>query len=99
MNQEQIYDKEISPLMVQIIEICKKNNITMYADFRLKEIGCKTLLRFDDSMIMKIYEIAGQCQDDLSFQLDKFLLCLIKNFDLRQSMFSKIPLGEGKIST
>lgn len=27
---ESVYDNEISPLMVQIIEICKKNNLPMF---------------------------------------------------------------------
>lgn len=32
-NKEQIYDETISPLMLQIIEICKKNGIAMVANF------------------------------------------------------------------
>lgn len=32
-NKEQVYDNEISPLMAQIIEICKRENIPMVASF------------------------------------------------------------------
>jgi hypothetical protein len=32
-NKEQTYDAEISPLMAQIIAICQKNKISMYATF------------------------------------------------------------------
>lgn len=33
MNKEQIYDAEISPLMAQIIAICQKHHISMYATY------------------------------------------------------------------
>jgi hypothetical protein len=33
MNKEQIYDAEISPLMAQVIAICQKNKISMFATF------------------------------------------------------------------
>lgn len=33
MNKENIYDNEISPLMAQVIELCKKHGIAMIANF------------------------------------------------------------------
>jgi len=33
MSKEDIYDNEISPLMKQIIELCKKHGIAMIANF------------------------------------------------------------------
>lgn len=36
-DKEKIYDDEISPLMAKIIEICKRENIPMAAQFYLKE--------------------------------------------------------------
>ena len=35
MNKEEIYDTEISPLMAQIIAICKKDGIAMLATFSI----------------------------------------------------------------
>jgi hypothetical protein len=35
-NKEEIYDKKISPLMAEIIKICKDNNVAMFASFALK---------------------------------------------------------------
>jgi hypothetical protein len=68
----------------------------MYADFRLdEEISCQTILRFDNSMTMKMYEAIRQCSEGKSFQFDKLLFWVIKNFDLSQSIFSDIPLGKG----
>ena len=52
MNQEEIYDSKISPLMKQIIEVCKEHKIPMVASFDCPndepEIGaslrCTTIL-------------------------------------------------------
>lgn len=35
MNKEEIYDNQISPLMTQVIDICKKNNIAMLMSFSI----------------------------------------------------------------
>jgi hypothetical protein len=48
-KKDQIYDEQISPLMRQIIEICKTNNISMHASFELtpNEGYCTTHLPLD----------------------------------------------------
>lgn len=33
MNKEQIYDEQIAPLMMKIIETCRQNGIAMVASF------------------------------------------------------------------
>ena len=46
-DKEKVYDKEIYPLMNQIIKICKENDIQMFATYMLKEegeIACTTYL-------------------------------------------------------
>jgi hypothetical protein len=53
MNKEEIYDKDISPLMTKIISICKKNNIAMIASFRIPtdddpDLACTTMLPDED---------------------------------------------------
>lgn len=35
MNKEEVYDKEIYPLMNQILEICEQNSIVMVASFAI----------------------------------------------------------------
>lgn len=37
MNKREIYDNEISPLLSQIIAICKKNEISFVATFQMSE--------------------------------------------------------------
>lgn len=49
MNKEQVYDEQISPLMVQIIAVCKEHGIAMVADFKIPNdedpnLHCSTLL-------------------------------------------------------
>lgn len=49
MNKEQIYDAEISPLMAQIIAICQKNKISMFATYDIPndedaDLCCTTCL-------------------------------------------------------
>lgn len=39
MNKEEIYDSQISPLMLQIIEICKAQGIAMIASFNIAHDG------------------------------------------------------------
>lgn len=52
-NKEQIYDSEISPLMAQIIAICQKHKISMFATYDIpnqddEELCCSTCTA-DDS--------------------------------------------------
>ncbi|QXG32901.1 hypothetical protein [Pseudomonas viridiflava] len=39
MNKEQVYDEQISPLMQQIIEVCKEKGIAMIASFDIAHDG------------------------------------------------------------
>lgn len=42
-DNEQVYDEKIYPLMKQIIEICKENNLPFFASFQYQEDGfCTT---------------------------------------------------------
>jgi len=53
MNKEEIYDNKISPLMVQILEICKENNIAMLMSFSIPtdedpDLQCTSALLSDE---------------------------------------------------
>lgn len=39
MNKEQVYDEQISPLMLQILDICKAQGIAMMASFDIAHDG------------------------------------------------------------
>lgn len=97
MSQEDIYDEQISPLMKQIVKICKKNDISMVADFRLDgKCSCFTRLPFDKSILMKMYDAVHRCGEGNSFHIDMFLMWIRRTFDLSDSIFSHLPLGKGK---
>lgn len=51
MTKEQVYDDRISPLMAQIIEICKEHKIAMLATFSLcldSGLNCTTAMLTDE---------------------------------------------------
>lgn len=61
-DKEKIYDKEIYPLMSQIIEICKENDIQMFATYTLKEVGeiaCTTYIESEEYNNNLIRQIAS----------------------------------------
>ena len=47
-TREEIYDEQIAPLMAQIVEICKQNDIPLVAQFQLSEgenaMMCSTVI-------------------------------------------------------
>ena len=55
MNKEQIYDEQISPLMVQIIEICKESKIAMVFSFYLPD-GEQNTLHCSSALVSDEYE-------------------------------------------
>lgn len=53
MTKEDVYDTEINPLMVQIIEICNRHKIAMLASFHIPnhedaDLACTSFLLADD---------------------------------------------------
>ena len=45
MTKEEVYDREIAPLMSQIIGVCKREKISLVADFGLDgDLHCTTAL-------------------------------------------------------
>ena len=61
-NLESVYDEEISPLMQQIIAICKAHNLPMVASFAYENCGekgvgcCTTTLTFKGRHIKEFAE-------------------------------------------
>jgi hypothetical protein len=55
VNKEQVYDSEISPLMAEIVAICKREKIAMVASFSIpngkpedSDLCCTSALLGDD---------------------------------------------------
>ncbi len=66
MNKEQTYDRDISPLMVQIVEICKLHGIAMIASFAIptedeEDLVCTTYMPDGTGESVPAFERALRC--------------------------------------
>jgi len=65
-NKENIYDEQIAPLMKQIIEICKKEEIPMIADFQYSDTNFCTTFIYPDvkgrNMSLEVMHILSKCR-------------------------------------
>ena len=91
-NLEAVYDKEISPLMEQILIICKKYNMPMFAEFQYSNDGfCKSLLTKNGHPIITHLEALSQCIEDGGINIDKYMFWISKGAKKRghSSIFLK----------
>lgn len=59
MTKEEIYDSQINPLMVQIIEICKQHELPFACQFVVDEaVGtlCTSCMSFNNRQINRVYK-------------------------------------------
>lgn len=78
-NKEQIYDAEISPLINQIIMICKEHKIPMFTTFQYSNEGfCTTAGGKDSTPVFDNYMAMAQCVEDNGFNIDKYLIWVMK---------------------
>jgi len=100
-NKEQIYDEQIAPLMSQIIEICKSENIPMFAEFQYSDLDfCKTLVypNVDGrNVTMRLYDVLSTCKTEGGINIDKFFLHIARNFPNNGSMVMRM-LGKEPIN-
>jgi len=48
MTKEEIYDEQIAPLMIEIIKVCRENNIANICSFSLdNNVACTTCMTED----------------------------------------------------
>lgn len=84
MSTEEIYDKEIAPLMNQIIATCKEHKIPVVATFDLRDandedVRCQTSLN-TESAAMKMLHYMAQCGNNL----DLFLITIQRDKQLME---------------
>ena len=79
---EEVYDKQIAPLMTKIIEICKKHKLPVFASFEYdKEKFCTTSLigkEFDSSPIFAHFSVLIECMQEDGINIDKYLGWIIR---------------------
>jgi hypothetical protein len=87
-NKEKIYDEKISPLIKQIIEICKDESIPMFCEFQFSKDGfCRSFLKSTDTNIFEHYLALSHCKSGGSVNIDSILIWLLKNYNCSASMF------------
>lgn len=88
MNKEKIYDQQIAPLMAQVIQICKREGITVFAEFQYSEDGfCTTLIPGSEKHLQfTLFDALRQCKEDTGVNLDKFYIWCAKNIPNKSSI-------------
>lgn len=91
---EKVYDEEIHPLMAQIIEICKKHEMPMFATFEFANGSfCTTLLRQKHAhFVLHHYDALKQCIEGQDVNVDKYIGWLMKG--AHKNGHSSIYLGQ-----
>jgi hypothetical protein len=83
-NKEIIYDEKIAPLMAQIIEICKQNEIPMFADFQYSDSDFCTTCIYPDiegrNVTIMLYNILSKCRNSEGVNIDQFIFTVGKTY-------------------
>jgi hypothetical protein len=99
-DKEHIYDEEIAPLMTKIIEICKREQIPMFADFQYSDVDFCTTLIYPDvdgrNVVMNLYNVLSRCRIDEGVNIDSFFFHLARNYDNQSSIVMKLLGKEPK---
>lgn len=79
--KEKIYDEQISPLMKQIIEICKTNEIPVFAEFQFGSNDfVKTNISTNGHFLFQFLEACTQCaMDNNGMNVDKLIGWMMKH--------------------
>lgn len=83
-DKEKIYDKEIYPLMEQIINICKENDVQMLFSCYLRtddegELSCDTYLESEEQNCGKLQDAAKVITSGYLVQKPFFMATTITN--------------------
>ena len=78
-DKEDIYDKEISPLMEKIIAICKAHEMPFFATFQYSDEGfCSSSQQKNGHDVFHHYNAIRQCIETPGFNIDKYLMWVEK---------------------
>jgi len=81
-DREKIYDEEISPLIQQVIEICKENKMPLFIECEFnKGDFCKTAIapeEWNPHGGFLTLDVITQCFQDDGVNIDKYIMWVIK---------------------
>lgn len=79
-DKEKIYDEQISPLMKQIIQICKANDIPVFAEFQYGDCDfVKTNVSTTGHWLFHWLDACTQCAQPDGMNADKFIMWLMNS--------------------
>lgn len=96
-DKEAIYDEHVAPLMTQLLEVCQREGIPMFASFQYSEDGFCTSALSTGHCVFEHYRALAQCAAHGGVNVDKYMNWVAK--DARKNghssmylMMSGIPL-------
>ena len=73
-NLESVYDEKITPLVKQIIEICKEVKMPMFMEFQYgNDDFCKSYLKSGHPVFVHLDAIS-QCKEKTGINIDKYMM-------------------------
>ena len=85
MTKEQVYDKQINPLMAQIIEICKRHKIAHFCSFSLD---------IESGLLVTTFDLNEECQPPEEFEVCKKV---VRHNSHSQIMVTTTKAGGSKV--
>ena len=89
-DKEAIYDEQIAPLMTQLLEICQREGVPMFASFQYNEDGFCTSAQSSGHCVFDHYRALAQCAEHGGVNVDKYMDWVAK--DARKNGHSSIYL-------
>ena len=83
-NKEKVYDEQIAPLMSQIIQICKDNDIPMFADFQYSDTDFCTSCIYPNvdgrHVVVSLYDLLSRCKTSEGINIDQFVFAISRKY-------------------
>jgi hypothetical protein len=88
-KREKIYDEQISPLMKQIIEICKANDMSIFNEIEYAPGDfCRTNIPVEGAhLVFEMFSKLSHCKIEGGVNVDAFFIWLINRFPDNNSSF------------
>ena len=72
-DKERIYDEHIAPLMTQLIEVCQREGVPMFASFQYSDDGFCTSAFSTGHCVFDHYRALAQCAEHGGVNADKYM--------------------------
>lgn len=93
-NKERVYDEQIAPLMAQIIKICKKEQIPMFADFQYSDKDFCTTCIYPPvegrNVTTKLFNVLSRCRTEEGLNIDDLFFHISKNYPNKSSVVMSV---------